>query len=157
MREFIINKARTCAVTGHRILPIEFNREALKEIFKKITDDGYDTFLIGMAIGFDTLCFNILEELKKENENIRIIACVPCPEQSERFSVFQKNEYDRMISVADEKIILSERYSAYCMKKRNKYMVDNCSLLIAFLNRDFGGSYNTVKYAEEKNVKILKI
>ena len=38
-----------------------------------------------------------------------------------------------------------------------KYMVDNSSVLIAFLNKKSGGTYNTVKYAVEKgdvNVQV---
>ena len=64
----MINKARTVAVTGHRILGADFDREKLKEIFYKLIDEGYDCFLVGMAIGFDTECFYLLEEIRKEKK-----------------------------------------------------------------------------------------
>lgn len=155
MSEFLINKARTVAVTGHRILPENFNKDKLKDLFLQVIEKEFDTFLIGMALGFDTVCFNMLEEIKEKNKNIKLIACVPCIGQADKFNKEQKEEYQRMLSVADEKIILSEKYTPYCMHKRNQFMVDNASVLIAFVNRNFGGSYKTVTYAQKNNVPII--
>lgn len=156
MKELFINRAKTCAITGHRVLEKGFNKEKVREIFIKLFQAGFDTFLIGMALGFDTECFKILEDLKKENK-IFLIACVPCKTQSYRFTKEQKNEYDRMLSVADEVVLVSEEYSKTCMQKRNQYMVDNCSVLLAYLRRDFGGTKNTVNYAIKRQVQIIKI
>ena len=49
-----INKAKTCAVTGHRVLNQNFDSEGLTLTLKKVIKAGFDTFLVGMAIGFDT-------------------------------------------------------------------------------------------------------
>ena len=156
MSEFIINKARTIAVTGHRVLYKDFNKEKLKNLLQKSIKSGFDTFLVGMALGFDTVCFQILEEIRKEKD-IKIIACVPCPTQSEKFSLEQKKEYDRLLSVADFVKIVSKEYSSRCMQKRNEFMVDNSSGLIAYLKRDYGGTANTVKYAIKNNVPIIQL
>ena len=53
-----------------------------------------------MALGFDTVCFQILEEIRKEKD-IKIIACVPCSTQAEKFSLEQKKEYDRMLFIKE--------------------------------------------------------
>lgn len=158
IRDFdvVINKKYTMAVTGHREIKDNLSKDLLKIIFKNAIIDGFDTFLVGMAIGFDTLCFNVLEEIRKEN-NIRIIACVPCPDQDKKFSLSQQKEYKRMLSVADEKIVLSKKYTPYCMLERNKFMVDNCSLLLAYLRENKGGTYHTVNYAEKNGVFVKKI
>lgn len=156
MKELFINRARCCAVTGHRVLQKNFDKDKLKLVFLKLIDAGYDTFLIGMALGFDTLCFNILEELRKEKK-IKIIACVPCKNQDYKFNITQEKEYRRMLSQADDAVYIEEEYSSKCMQKRNEYMVDNSSCLIAYLKRNFGGTANTVKYAEKKGVYIINI
>ena len=156
MMEIFINRAKTCAVTGHRVLYKDFDRSKLKDIFLKTVEIGFDTYLIGMALGFDTECFNILEEIRKEKP-IKIIACIPCLKQDYRFTLEQKKEYERMLNSADEKFYLGQDYTKDCMIKRNKFMVDNASLLVAYLKRDFGGSYTTVKYAEKQNVQIINI
>ena len=156
MSELFINKARTLAVTGHRVLYNDFNRKKLEETLKRSVECGFNTFLIGMAIGFDTICFQILEEIRKEKD-IKIIACVPCLTQADRFTLEQKKEYERMLSVADEVKIISKEYTNRCMQKRNEFMVDNSSGLIAYLKRDYGGTANTVNYAIKNHVPIIQI
>ena len=155
MSEVFINKAKTLAFTGHRILSAEFNKEKLEIILEKFIEKDFDTFLIGMALGFDTVCFQTLEKLKEKYPTIKIIACVPCLTQAYKFNRLQKEEYDRMLSVADEKIILSTEYTPTCMMKRNKFMVDNASVLLAYLERDYGGTANTVRYAKKMDVPIF--
>ena len=156
MSDFVfINKARTIAVTGHRVLYEGFDQQKLEKLFKQIINKGFDTFLIGMALGFDTVCFQTLEKLK-EKEKIKIIACVPCLTQAYKFNSEQKKEYERMLEVADEKVLISKEYTKNCMQKRNEFMVDNASALLTYLKRDFGGTANTVKYAKKMGVPIIE-
>ncbi len=149
----VINKKYTMAVTGHRKMGKDISKETLKLIFEGAIYDGYDTFLVGMAVGFDSLCFRVLEEIRKEN-NIRIIACIPCENQDKSFSEMQKIEYKKMIESADERLVLSKEYTPYCMFARNRFMVDNCSYLLAYLREEKGGTKYTVDYALEKGLKV---
>ena len=43
---------------------------------------------------------------------------------------------------------------AFCERPR---LVDNSDLLVAYVNKDFGGAYNTLKYAEKKGVPIINV
>ena len=43
------------------------------------------------------------------------------------------------------------------MQKRNEYMVNSCSELIAIFDNSPGGTANCIKYATEKGVKIVQI
>ena len=151
-----IDKRFTMAVTGHREIKEKISVEALTLIFEGAIYSGYDTFLIGMAVGFDTLCFNVLTEIRK-SKNIRIIACIPCEKQDLKCSDFQKREYAKMLELADEKIVLSKEYTPYCMMNRNRFMVDNCSQLLAYVREKKGGTKSTVEYAERKGVFIRYI
>ena len=152
----MINRARSCAVTGHRILEKGFNRAKVEEKLSQLIKIGYNEFLVGMALGFDTVCFQILEKLRETN-NIKIIACIPCKTQADRFSKNDKKEYERMLLSADEKVVLSEEYTPYCMQKRNKFMVDNASVVLAYLRNEKTGTANTVKYAKERQVVIINV
>ncbi len=147
---------KTCAVTGHRILEKDFDSNKLEKTFLKLIEEGYENFLIGMAVGYDTLCFRILEKLRKKYP-IKLIACIPCRNQSAKFSEKQKNEYDEMLKVSDKNLLISENYTPSCMQKRNMFMVDNCSILVAYIRKNFGGSVNTVNYAMEQNKKIIMV
>ena len=40
------------------------------------------------------------------------------------------------------------------MQERNKYIIDNSSVLIALFNGKAGGTKQTVDYAKEKGLKI---
>lgn len=152
----IIDRARTCAFTGHRNLGRDFNKTELERVIKGLIKGGFTFFLVGMAVGFDTECFKILEKLRK-TENIRIIACIPCKGQDYKFSLKQKEEYKKMLDSADEKIYVSEEYTKTCMFKRNMFMVDSASILVAYLNSDRGGTFQTVNYAKRKNVSIITV
>ena len=156
MTELFLNRARTCAVTGHRNLEPTFNRRGLEDLLKKVIQAGFNTFLIGMALGFDIECLKILNELKTEYP-IKTIACIPCESQAYKFTAEQKEEYDNLLKTVDEQILISKTYTKYCMMKRNRYMVDNCGLLLSYLKRDFGGTFNTVEYARQKGIQILPV
>lgn len=157
MSELFINKAKALAVTGHRILAENFDYKELYNTLEKFINKDFDTFLIGMAIGFDSVCFATLEKLKEKYPFIKLIACIPCLSQSCKFTQAQKEEYDRMLSVADEKIVLGQEYTPTCMQKRNKFMVDNASVVLAYMYKNYGGTANTVNYAKKNNVPIYYV
>ena len=48
-------------------------------------------------------------------------------------------------------------YKAGCMQLRNKAMVNDSNFGIAYCNRTFGGTYSTVKYAQEQGKNIIII
>ncbi len=151
------NKNFTASVSGNRILLKDFNREKLKETFIKLIKIAkINTFLVGMAVGFDTVCFNVLEEIRK-TEDIKIIACIPCLNQDYNFSLAQKLEYNRMILSCDEKIYIGKEYTKACMLKRNRYLIDNSSVLVVYSRKETGGTVYTKNYAIKKGVPIIEI
>ncbi len=156
MSEIFINKNKACAFSGHRKISKDFSLERLKSIIERLINEGYDTFLVGMAVGFDTICFKVLEEYRNK-VNIKIIACIPCPEQAKNFSFNDKVEYERMLLSSDEKIVLSAHYTKFCMHVRNRYMVDNSSILVCYLNSTTGGTYSTYNYAVKNDLKVILV
>ena len=156
MSEIIINKARACAVTGHRIVEKDLDKKCLTSIFTQLLEKGFDTFLIGMALGFDTICFNILH-LLKQTFQLKIIACIPCENQDYKFTFEQKKNYKKMLETADEKIYISKEYTPYCMQKRNRFMVDNASALVAYYRHEKTGTSYTVNYALKQNVSVIRV
>lgn len=156
MCEFIIEKAKTVCVSGHRSLDYNFSQEKVKNIFIDLINAGFNTFLIGMAVGFDSVCFRILENLRK-NYPIKIIACIPCKNQDINFNDLQKMEYLRELDNADERIYVGEEYTKYCMQKRNRFLVDNSSVLVCYLKKPTGGTAYTHSYAIKNDIKIIKV
>ena len=145
----------TCSFTGHRILKRDFSFLNLDRIIERVINSGYKTFLVGMARGFDTAAFEAL--LKYKNKNIDIIACVPCLEQDKYFTLKEKEKYKELLEKADKIVYVSNEYYDGCMQKRNKYMVDNSSLLISYIYANRGGAIQTRNYAEKKNRIIIDV
>lgn len=151
-----LTKNVTCALTGHRVLSSSFDRNLVKAELKSIAKKGYEYFLDGMALGFDSECFRVLEELRAEGENIKIVAVVPCSDQSAKFTLAQKVEYDRMLKSADLVVAEEKTYYEGCMFARNDFLVDNASIVVAgWRGVKTGGTYYTLSRAEKTGVKAI--
>lgn len=148
--------AHACALTGHRQLGADFSAGKLREIFDFLTvKKGVNIFYCGMALGFDTAACELLCGMRDGGADIRVIACVPCPEQPARFNERQKQKYGELLARCDERVVLAPRYSVGCMHARNRYMVDRAAYLVAYCNREKGGTASTVRYAQRKGREIL--
>ncbi len=147
------DKKFACAITGHRFLPSDFDKNILKSDLIYLINSGFTTFNVGMAIGFDTEVCKYLLELKKDY-GIKIVACIPFNNQNEKFNKIQKLDYLILIGKCDAVYVLNREYDKYCYFERNRFMVDNSSAVYAYINYSKGGTYQTVKYAETKGVKL---
>ena len=53
--------------------------------------------------------------------------------------------------------MVSSRYSSACMQRRDRYMVDHASLLIAVFDGSPGGTQYTVTYAMQRGLNIVDL
>lgn len=147
----------TVAFTGHRVITEPVDEENLISVIRELIEGGADTFLCGMAMGFDLIAADAVLKIKRETPTIKLIACVPCPEQKNSFKRDEKAKYERIIAQCDEVRILSGHYYEGCMLARNRYMVDNSYAVIAYKRSNLGGTVYTLRYANEKGKKIIFI
>lgn len=159
-----IIKEKTICLTGHRpkSLPwgydennqvcINFKQE-LEKIFIGAIKYGIDTFLSGMAEGFDMISTEILIKLRN-NYNIKVIAIVPCLGQELKWKPSQQTRYNELLTKCDDVYILSNHYTPSCMNIRNKFMVEHSSICIACWNGKPSGTGNTIKFAKENGNRI---
>lgn len=161
-------KEKTCCFTGHRPknLPWKYDESNkncskfkidLKNIIKGSIHYGIDTFLVGMAEGFDMIAAEIIISLKPEINHIKLYACIPCKNQEIKWNKVQQERYHNILKQCDNIIILQDSYTADCMQNRNKFMIDNSSIVIGCYTGKPSGTHNTLKYAKEKNCKIKLI
>lgn len=144
-----------CALTGHRVLPADFNEKQLLSELESLIKEGYTFFYCGMAEGFDLLALKALLTLK-EIYPIEIEACVPYTGQERSFSAEMKALYRTLIDKCDKKTVFFEKYTDGCFLIRNRYMVDNADCIYAYCLRNTGGTAYTVRYAESKNKKVIR-
>ena len=140
---------KTCVFTGHRELGTDFSKKKLKEEVKKLILQGVDTFLCGMAMGFDLVAAETVLSLKRKHTQIKLIACIPCIGQEKYFSKADQKRYVTAVKKADEKVILSDSYYRGCMQVRDKYMAERGDVMIAYCKKKEGGAAYTVKCFEK--------
>lgn len=165
--KLIIDTKYKCSFTGHRPDKLPWGYNESGEVFEtfrsrllqKVEDAinlGYTHFICGMALGADIICAETIIELKKTNPNIKLECAIPCKNQTKGWKEESIARYNRILTEADIVTHVSDcNYFNGCMQKRNRYMVDNASLLIAIYSKDAGGgTKQTIDYAKSKNKEI---
>lgn len=143
-----------CALTGHRVLAADFSYERLRVALRALVEGGTRTFLCGMALGFDLACADEVLALRPAFD-VRLVACIPCADQSAHYPRARREQYERILADCDERVVLYDHYVDGCMFERNRYMVDRCDRLLAYLTAPRGGTYYTVRYAQKKGKQVL--
>ncbi len=158
----------SCCFTGHRPgkLPWRDNENderciALKArlhmVLEKVATEGYTHFICGMAEGCDLYCAEAVLELKKTCPAITLEAAIPCPTQTDGWSAAQRERYARILEQCDLETLVQTSYTRDCMLRRNRYMVDHSSLLIALHDGLPGGTRYTIEYALRHGLGIVDI
>lgn len=163
-----MDKSITCCFTGHRPEKMPFSatmhsfayhtfRRNLEFAVQQAILDGYRHFITGMSRGMDLWAAMCVLDFRRAYPGLTLEAAIPCPEQPNRWSAEDVRFYNLVLSRCDTRTVLSPRYTAGCMDKRNRYMVDHSSLLIAAFDGRSGGTRNTCLYAERTGVRIHNI
>lgn len=145
---------KTCAITGHRELPVDFDKNALYDELENLVREGCDEFLCGMAEGFDLTALDCLLSLR-EKYPLSLHACIPFAQQDKYFSQESKKLYAKLLAACNVKTILSENYYDGCFLARNRFMVDRCDVLFAYCTQKTGGTRYTVNYARKAGIPVL--
>lgn len=162
-------KSKTVCFTGHRSqkLPWRFNEEdarcqamkvTLRSEIEKAIESGCNTFLCGMALGFDMICAETVLDLKKQYSDIQIIGALPCRTQEIKWQAKDRERYRNLLSQLDDiRCIYDEYIGAECMLERNRFMVNNSSLIIALFNGLPGGTKSTIDFARKQGLEVVVI
>ncbi len=141
-----ISSPTACVFTGHRDLNEDFSLKKLKIEIENVIKEGVTVFYNGMAMGFDLIAAETVLKLKRKYPSVKLIACIPCKEQDKYFSDEDRRRYTKIVKKADDSILISERYHRGCMLQRNRYMADRADIMIAYCNKQTGGTAYTVNY-----------
>lgn len=158
---------KTICFTGHRPnhLPWGYNEDCdmCKEFKAKLLNlvavcakCGFETFISGVALGFDTFACDSVLAVKNKIPNVDLVLAIPCKNQPEKWGEVDKQRYNDILSRANP-VFVSTNYYQGCFIKRNHFMVDKADLVIACFGNQKGGTKSTVDYALKKNKNILFI
>ena len=136
------DRSVTCCFTGHRPVKLPWGmneqdprcltlKEQLAATLEGIYESGYRHFICGMAIGCDTYFAEEVLQLKEQHPEVILEAAIPCDGQDAKWNSKQKEAYARLLAQCDFATHVSRSYTPDCMMRRNIYMIDHSSLLLA--------------------------
>ena len=146
-----------CTFAGHRdgIMPkIEiYIAQKRNELLRA---DTHFVFYSGGMGDFDKKCESVVRILKRQNSHLNIELVLVLPYMTNRLST-EKKYYE---SQYDDVIIPQELYDIHykvAIKKRNRWIVDKSDWVMTHICRDFGGAYDTARYARKKGKHVIDI
>ena len=150
---------KKCAFTGHRpqSLPFGFNETderciALKQVLRNEIIN-----LIENKGGVDMYAAEIVLGLKASYPGITLESAIPCENQAAKWTEEQRDRYYDIASKCDKETMIQRQYTADCMHKRNRYMVDQADFVIAVWDGRPSGTGKTVQYAQRQGKPIVII
>lgn len=158
----------TCCFTGHRPDKLPWGSDeadprclelkgricaALEEAYHR----GYRHFICGMARGCDLYFCEAALALRDDRPGVTVEAAIPCEEQAARWNEGERERYFHLVGLCDYETMVQRHYDRGCMLRRNRYMVDRSSLLIAAFDGTLGGTMYTMAYAMKRGVEIFRI
>ena len=154
-------KKKTCCFTGHRNIPAQEEkalRGKLREQALALLEKGFDTFLVGGAVGFDMLAAEVLLDLReKEGKALRLVSRLPYPEWRETWSAENRNREERILRGSDEVSFSGKMDRRRAYLERDRRMVDESSFCVAWCTRKAGGTAYTIRYAMKQGVPVTNL
>ena len=161
MNDLKFDRTVSAAFTGHRFYDFSqrvFIQERLTSAISEAYDHGIRNFISGFALGIDLMAAQLVQSLKCNLPGISLTAAIPFEGQAERYNIYDKRVYGRLLELADKVIVLSDCYYPRCVLDRDEFMVENASYLIAYYDgREKGGTYYTVKKARARGIPIINV
>lgn len=169
------SQQKICCITGNRvkgfpwqydydpanIYDYTFQSQISRFIEKMITEEGYNYFICGGALGVDiTFALEVISLRDFHYPNIQLEIAVPCPKQDKKWGETEKSLYREVIQLADTVTLVSDHYNDFCFHKRNEYMVNKSNHVFVVWNGETkGGTYYTYQYAKRKGkeITVLKL
>lgn len=153
-------KTQTCCFTGHRKIPMLDRMRISRQLdttIQKLVDEGICYFGAGGALGFDTMAAQAVLRARRRNPQIKLILVLPCRTQTLGWKESDVATYEAIKKAADKYKYISDEYTRSCMFERNRHLVDNSFVCVAYLTESSGGTAYTVNYAKQKGVRVINL
>ena len=121
---------------------------------KRLTDEihdllsaGYRKFYLGGYGDFDTLAAVVLSELKQDWPDMERILILPYPDRKVDMTLYDSTLYPPLENVPKR----------FAISHRNKWMTEQASVMVAYVEHDWGGAAKTLEQAVRKGLRIINI
>ncbi|MDF2838965.1 MAG: hypothetical protein K0S60_668 [Evtepia sp.] len=161
-----MERERSCCFTGHRPEKLPWgNREEdpqcvilkarIASELEQAYEKGFRNFISGMARGTDLYFCEAALSLRECHPDITVEAAIPFMGQADRWLPQDRNRYRALIERCNYETVIQHCYTPGCLQRRNRYMVERSSLIIAAYHGKGGGTLYTLTYAMQRNVDVV--
>lgn len=149
----------TVCLFGHRmiddLLTVEGKLYELLRIVMQRNDREVE-FLVGRNGDFDLMAASVIRKLKREtgNDNIYLTLVLPYETAELRNNTEAFESYYDSIEICEASALCNPRYAIVA---RNRDMVDRADLVAVYVKHESGGAYQSLKYAEKNEKRIINL
>lgn len=131
----------------------EYERLFLAALKDKIKDSTAELYLGGYG-AFDRFAYTCCKKYQKENPTVSLVFVTPYRSISYQKMRLEASEaqYDAILYPPIE-----DKPPKFALVYRNRYMAEKADLLIAYVNRSWGGAYQMYQYAKQKGKRVLNL
>ncbi len=148
----MIAKERCCCFTGHRPeklnVPESLVVQQLDAAIRDAMEQGYTTFLSGAAKGVDLWAGELVLRYRLSKPDVQLVCAVPFQGFGLHWRDGWTERFQRVLQAADYVKYICKAYSRSAYQRRNEWLVDHSSRLIAAYTGASGGTRNTIEYAK---------
>jgi uncharacterized phage-like protein YoqJ len=121
-------------------------------------DDPFDHFICGSALGVDQWAAQIIIDLKKEFQHVKLTLAIPYNGFGENWPQSSRDYLQKQIQAADEVVYVCDPpYAREKMQKRNEWMANRSDAAIVVWDGTTGGTNNFVIYAKSIGLHMFRI
>ncbi len=118
-------------------------------------DASRNTCRSGMARGADLYFVEAALALREKYPSLTVEGAVPCQSQADRWPAAERARWRSALDACDLETMVQHNYDRFCMHRRDRYMVDRSSVILAAFDGTPGGTMYTLSYAMDQGLDIL--
>ncbi len=147
----------TIAFAGHATIPTSNRtKEIVKEQLRTLIEESESTVCyLGFRGDFDRLCAYACRELKQSYTGMELVYVTPYRSLSEQ----RKIEELRRCGLCDTSVYppLEAIPPRFAISKRNEWMMKQADVILVYVNRHYGGAYQSLRIAKSQKKRVINI
>ena len=129
----------------------------LRKAIEEAISEGYTIFITGCSRGVDLWAADIVIETRRHDKRLKLICAVPYEGFDDQWPIDWRKHLSLVKSQADWIHNVGEEYHGDIYQKRNMWMIQKSSRVIAVCDGTPSGTLNTIHYARSQNVPVILI
>ena len=135
-----------CTFFGHRDAPDSLAEKLRKTLIELLETGNVDVFYIGNSGNFDRVASRVFSELSSEYSFTCRIVLAYLPEHETDYN------FETILPEGIENVP-----KRFAISYRNKWMIEQSDMVVAYVKRNYGGAYQFKVIAEKKGKKVIEI